>query len=91
MNINNEYGNWSGLGSKPKILYNAVKNGLIKTRNILVSDCWDVVFSDSPYRLGMVADQIYKAPVVISSEKNCFPDDLKAEYDNLIIPAPYKY
>lgn len=83
--------NWSGLGSKPKILYKAIKDGLIETRKLLFVDCWDLVFVDSPYRLGMVSDQIYTSQFVISAEKNCFPSDLKDEYDKLDIHSPYKY
>jgi hypothetical protein len=33
----------------------------------------------------------FNSPLVISSEKNCFPDDTKAEYDALNPPTSYKY
>jgi hypothetical protein len=82
---------WSGLGSKPKILYKAIREGMIKTKWLIFADSWDIVFTHSPHRLLAKSNFIYRAPIVISAEKNCFPSDLKEEYDKLDIPGPYKY
>jgi len=85
----NEYG---GLGSKPRLLYNAIKSGHIKEEHLIVCDCFDLVFACEPKQLYLKYLQ-FQSPVVISAEKNCFPADLKDEYDKLgeDFDSPYKY
>jgi hypothetical protein len=82
--------NWSGLGSKPKMLYKSIKDGLIKEKHILFSDCFDVVFQSHPDNVIDIWYE-YNSPVVISSEKNCFPPDLRDEYDRLQTKSSHKY
>lgn len=85
----NEY---TGLGSKPKLLYKAIKDGLIDTKYLIFCDCWDLVFASSPESLFDQYDMYYDfAPIVISCEKNCFPNDLKKEYDSLQYLSSYRY
>lgn len=85
----NEY---KGLGSKPKLLYKAIKDGVIKTKYVIFTDCFDLVFQDKPeYTIYKFIEQPYKADLVISSERNCFPADLKDEYDKLPCNTSYKY
>lgn len=83
-------GEYGGLGSKPRLLYHAIKNKDIDAEYLIFCDCFDFVFAVDPFilyyqylNLGM--------PIVISAEKNCFPTDLKEEYDKLSSPTSYKY
>ena len=85
-------GQYGGLGSKPRLLYNAIKEGLIPEKHIIFFDCFDLVFSVKPEQLFEKYLQ-FKSPFVISAEKNCFPADTKEEYDKLgeDFGSPYKY
>lgn len=83
-------GEYIGLGSKPKLLYQAIKEGKIKEKVLIFCDCWDMVFACPPH---MVFWNFldFKSPVVISSERNCFPDTYKKEYDELPFTSSFKY
>lgn len=83
----NQYG---GLGSKPRLLYHAIKDNTIKTKYIIFCDCFDLVFSQSPKSL-FEHFYVFNSPLVISAEKNCFPSDLKEDYDKLESNTSYKY
>lgn len=84
------YGNWGGLASKPKWLYKAIKEGLVNTTHIIFADSWDLVFAAPPTE---IIERFYSfnVPIVVSSEKNCFPGDLKDEYDKTQKVTPYHY
>lgn len=84
------YGNWGGLESKPKWLYKAIKEGLVNTTHIIFTDSWDLVFAATPSEI-MERFYSFNVPIVISSEKNCFPNDLKDEYDKIQKATPYHY
>jgi len=84
------YSRYSGLGSKPKALLRAINDGLITTPYILFCDSWDTFFAADPQVLFEKYFE-FDSPIVISAEKNCFPDDLKPEYDELNPTAKYKY
>lgn len=85
-------GEYGGLGSKPRLLYHAIKNTDIKTKYLIFCDCFDVVFSVEPRTLFYQFLANFDAPLVISAEKNCFPHDLKEDYDKLYDgKSPYKY
>jgi len=89
--LDKAYTNYSGLGSKPKGVYRVIKEGNVNTKYILFVDCWDFVFANSPKALmKKYLEEYSDAPLVISAEKNCFPADLKDEYDKLS-NAPYRY
>lgn len=81
---------WRGLSTKPKVLYEVIKSGMIKEKLMIFTDSWDVVFAQSP---NQVIDKYYgfDSPIVISAEANCFPADLKDEYDTLNSHVPFKY
>jgi hypothetical protein len=85
-------GEYGGLGSKPRLLYKAIKGGLIPEKYLIFCDCFDLVFAVEPKKLFLKYLQ-FASPLVISAEKNCFPADLKGQYDRLgeDIPSPYKY
>ena len=83
-----EYG---GLGSKPRMLYMAIKDGHIPEKYILFCDCFDLVFAESPSVLFEKYKE-FNSPFVISAEKNAFPADLRDDYDKLDSGrSPYKY
>ncbi len=85
----NEYG---GLGSKPRLLYNAIKGGAVLEKYIIFTDCFDFVFTKSPEEMFKAYKTYYHKPVVISAEKNCFPTTYKEQYDQLNhTTSPYKY
>jgi len=81
---------WGGLGTKPKVLYQLIKDGTINTTHIIFTDCWDFLFAAQPDEI-MEAYGFFDSPLVISTEMNCFPDDLKEKYDELKPPTKYKY
>ncbi len=93
LNNENMGSRFTGLGTKPKWLYRAIKTKMIATDYIVFCDCFDLVFATSVRELMLKYFQ-FSAPLVISAERNCFPDDLKAEYDKLImptVPSTYHY
>ncbi len=73
---------YTGLGSKPKMVFKAIKENLINAEHILFCDCFDMVFATDPREL-FETYKAFKSPFVISSERNCFPADLKEQYDAL--------
>jgi len=81
---------YQGLGDKPKFVYRAIKKGLIKEKYIIFCDCWDLVFAASLDEL-IGSYKGFNKPIVISSEKNCFPIDTKEEYDKLPYTSSYRY
>ena len=85
------YTNYSGLMSKPKGLYKAISERLIKSHYILFTDCFDFVFSNSPKDLMNRYFNECGGDITISAEKNCFPDNLKKEFDTLPSTTEYKY
>lgn len=81
---------FNGLGTKPRWLYKAITEKLINTSHIIFTDCWDIIFCTSGLEI-MERYLSFGHPIVVSAERNCFPDDMKAEYDKLESPTPYKY
>lgn len=84
--LDGNYTQYAGLASKPKGLYKAIKEGLIPTKYLLFTDCFDFVFAKEPvwlYEHYLALD----CPIVISAERNCFPNDLQSEYDKLKNPT----
>lgn len=91
MNINYSHETaWNGLATKPKWLYRAIKEGAIPEEYMIFTDSWDLVFAAHPKKI-MEEYATFGSDIVISAEKNCFPDTYKKEYDELDIPAPYSY
>lgn len=81
---------YQGLFDKPKFMYRAIKNGVIKTKYIIACDCWDLVFVTSPETIIDVFET-FDTEIVFSSERTCFPDSKKEEYDKLPYTSSYKY
>jgi len=81
---------WNGLSTKPKVLYQAIIQKMVDTKYIIFADCWDVVFAAEPKEI-MERYLSFNSPIVISCEKNCFPADLKDDFDKLNPRTPYKY
>lgn len=75
-------GEYGGLGSKPRLLYRAIRLGQIPEKYIIFCDCFDLVFATSPNELFETYLR-FNSPFVISAEKNCFPAELKDDYDKL--------
>lgn len=88
--LGQEPGEYTGLSDKPRILYNAIKNGLITEKHICFVDAWDVVFADNLESI-MEKYKSFNSPIVIGAEKNCFPNNFKKEYDRLPHTSSYKY
>lgn len=90
--LGTEPGQYGGLGSKPRLLYDAIKSGFFsRLKHLIFCDCFDLVFASKPSHLFLKYQQ-FVSPVVISAEKNCFPGDLKDEYDKRHVgESPYKY
>lgn len=89
--LGTEPNSYGGLGSKPRLLYHAIKNNAFNTKYLIFCDCFDIVFAVPPVFLFLKYKQ-FCSPLVISAEKNCFPADLKEQYDELHKgESPYKY
>lgn len=83
-------GEYTGLSDKPRILYNAIKNGEIKSKYIVFVDAFDVVFADKLDNI-MGKFNSLECPILIGAEKNCFPQNFQKEYDKLPHTSSYKY
>ncbi len=82
---------YRNLSDRPRMLYAAFMNGLIKTEKILFCDSFDLCFVDKPNIVfEKWADM--KCDLAISAEKNCFPDDYREQF-NAAAPSntSYKY
>jgi len=88
--LGQERGQYTGLSDKPRILYNAIKNGEIKEDIIIFVDAWDVVFA---HNLDVVYEtyKSFNSDIVIGAEKNCFPACFKREFDLQPNKTSYKY
>ena len=73
-------GRWGGLGTKVRWLYKALKEGYITTEYCIFTDCWDFIFAAHPSEM-IEKYKKFDCDLVISSERNCFPPDLREEYD----------
>ena len=84
-------GEYRNLSDRPRMFYNAIKVGHIKTKNLILSDCWDMVFIDSPEAI-FEKHKSLGADVTFSAEKNCFPQELREEFDKIApTDTAYKY
>lgn len=82
---------WGGLMTKPRTLYAAIEQGMIPEPFMIFSDSWDLVFAATPEEI-IETYLTFGADVVISAESNCFPVELKEEYDKQALPnTPYNY
>lgn len=81
---------WGGLMTKPRVLYQLIKDRTITTSHIIFTDCWDLLFCATPDEI-MRHYAEFNADVVVSSERNCFPGDLKEDFDSQNPPTEYKY
>lgn len=88
--LGQEHGQYTGLSDKPRILYNAIKNGTIKSDYIVFVDAWDVVFVKTLADI-MEEYNAHGYDIMIGAEKNCFPSNFKKEYDRLEHSSSYKY
>lgn len=81
---------YTGLSDKPRILYNAIKDGKIPEKYIVFIDAFDVVFADT---LEGIMDKFesFNSSIVIGAERNCFPNNFKKEYDRLQHTSSFKY
>lgn len=88
--LGQEQGEYTGLSDKPRILYNAIKEGKIPEKNIVFIDAFDVVFVDT---LEIITSKFksFDCPIIIGAEKNCFPGNFQKEYDRLPHTSSYKY
>ena len=81
---------WVGLTTKPKWLYRAIMEKQIDAKYMIFCDSWDLVFAATPEEI-MSRYHSFDGDIVISAERNCFPGDLKDEFDKYRQPTPYKY
>jgi hypothetical protein len=81
---------YQGLCDKPKFVYRAIKRGLIPEKYIVFCDSWDLAFC-SPISEIIARFLSMDCDLAISAERNCFPSDLKEEYDKLPATSSFKY
>lgn len=82
--------NYIGLSCRPRIFHRAIKDGIINTEFCILCDSWDLVFVDTPEEI-IEKFKIFNADVVISGERNCFPNNLKEDFDKLPFTSSFKY
>lgn len=81
---------YTGLSDKPRILYNAIKEGKITSKYIVFIDAFDVVFADTLENI-MTKFKSMDCQILIGAERNCFPQNFQKEYDRLPHTSSYKY
>jgi hypothetical protein len=77
-----------GLGDKPKVLRKAILEKTIKSKHIIFTDCYDLVFAASPEEV-IEMYKSFNSPFVCSAEKNCFPGDLRDKFP--ASPTNYRF
>lgn len=75
-------GGFLGLGTKAKLLYNAINNGQITEDITIFVDCYDLIFV-RPITELVELFKTKDADVIISTEINCFPHDYKENMDEM--------
>ncbi len=81
---------YTGLCDKVKFLYRAILGGHIKTKYLIACDSWDLVFAADAEEV-IETYKCFNADIVVSAERNCFPADLKEQYDQLPSTSSFKY
>lgn len=61
---------YKGLGSKPRLLKEAIESGLVADEYIIFCDAWDVVFQQTP---ALIYEHLNNGKITFNAEKNCFP------------------
>ena len=79
-------GEFRGLGSKPKLLIEAIKSNTVRSKYMIFCDSFDLVFATSPKNVIENFKQ-WDISWVCSAEKNCFPNTFKEHFD----PSPTSY
>lgn len=70
---------WTGLGSKPRMLKQAIESGRITDDRIIFADAYDVIFESAPEAIDELALKFYGNRLIFNAEKTCFPDASLAE------------
>lgn len=83
---------WGGLGSKPKLLKQAIESGLVNTDRLIFVDSHDVIFTHSPEHVEEVFDSTYEMlyDIVFNGERWIFPDPALGEH-HPNTEFPYRY
>ena len=81
---------WNGFSMKPKWLYRAIKEGIIKSDYLIFSDSWDLLFAAHPNEI-MQKYLSMDADIVINAEKNMFPADYAEGFAKLEAPTKWRY
>lgn len=72
-------GEYGGLGSKQRLLKQAIESGRVDDERMIFCDAFDVLFVDSPELIGDLAIEFFDDRLVYNAEKNCFPDPSLAD------------
>lgn len=84
-------GSYNGsLIERPRYMHKILKEGRITTPKILYMDCWDLVLQGTMEEI-FEKHKANNCNITISAERNCFPHDLKDEFDKLPFTSSYKY
>ena len=73
-------GEYKNLSDRPRMMHRAFKAGAFTKPNIIYCDAWDLFFVDKPEVL-FEKHNALGGDLTISTERNCFPDDLKKVFD----------
>src|SRR5215471_8235096 len=79
---------YGGLGSKPRLLQQAIESGRLTDDFLIYTDAWDVVFQQSP---AIIQEQFNKGKLIFNAEKNLFPFDQKLADAFPECNTPYRY
>ncbi len=67
-------GEYGGLGSKPRLLKQAINAGRITDERMIFADAFDVVFGAAPELAVDLAEEFYDGKIVFNAERSIFPD-----------------
>lgn len=80
---------WVGLTTKVRWLKRAIEEGRLDSEYLIYTDSWDMVFAKHPDEV-IAGYEVFHSDIVISTEKTCFPDTYKKEFDEQST-AKYRY
>lgn len=64
---------WSGLMTKPFHFRKWLRDGNAKGDRVILSDCWDVIFTEHPELIGHRCEELFGDAVVFNGERGCWP------------------
>lgn len=71
---------WEGLMTKPNHFRKWLRDGNAKGEQVIICDCWDVIFTEHPEAIGERCQKLFGEAVVFNGERGCWPRADLAEH-----------